>query len=87
LPGTDIDGAIHLAERIRAALADRVVVAPTGEHLRCTASFGVAEWEGSTEAAQLLAGADAALYHAKGRGKNRVEAAGNVSVEASGVSA
>ena len=87
LPGTDIDGAIHLAERIRAALTDRVVVAPTGERLRCTASFGVAEWEGSTEAAQLLAGADAALYHAKGRGKNRVEAAGNVSVEASGVSA
>ncbi len=87
LPGTDLDGAIHLAERIRTALADRVVVSPLGDRLLTTASFGVAAWNGSGTASDLLAAADAALYEAKRLGKNRVEAAGNVSVEASGVSA
>jgi eukaryotic-like serine/threonine-protein kinase len=87
LPGTDVDGAIHLAERIRADLGKRVVVSTSGDRIATTASFGVAQWDGSGGASDLLAAADAALYEAKRRGKNRVEAAGNVSVEASGVSA
>ena len=87
LPGTDIAGAIQLAERIRSELATRVVVSAVGERLSATASFGVAQWEGRGGANELLAAADAALYAAKRHGKNRVEAAGNVSVEASGVSA
>jgi diguanylate cyclase (GGDEF)-like protein len=87
LPGTDLDGAIHLAERIRSALAGKVVFSTHGGRLRTTASFGVAQWSGSGGASELLAAADAALYEAKRLGKNRVEAAGNVSVEASGISA
>jgi diguanylate cyclase (GGDEF)-like protein len=87
LPGTDLDGAIHLAERIRTALASRIIVSPHGDRLVTTASFGVAQWDGSGTATDLLAAADAALYQAKRLGKNRVEAAGNVSVEASGLSA
>jgi two-component system cell cycle response regulator len=87
LPGTDIDGAIHLAERIRSTLEGRVVVSKEGYRLRTTASFGVAEWDGSGGASELLAATDAALYEAKRLGKNRVEAAGNVPVEASGASA
>ena len=87
LPGTDLDGAKHLAERIRTTLATRVVVSGLGDRIATTASFGVAQWDGSGSATDLLAAADAALYEAKRRGKNRVETAGNVSVEASGVSA
>jgi len=51
-----------------------------------TASFGVAEWGGSGTANDLLALADSALYAAKRRGKNRVEAAGGSSLEAANVS-
>ena len=87
LPGTNLDGAIHLAERIRTALTKRVVVSVSGDRLLTTASFGVAQWDGKGKASDLLAAADTALYRAKRLGKNRVEAAGNVSVEASGVSA
>jgi len=87
LPGTDLEGAMQLAERIREALAARVIVSPLGERLSVTASFGVAEWGGSGSWSDLLAAADAALYEAKRKGKNRVEAAGNVSVEASEISA
>jgi diguanylate cyclase (GGDEF)-like protein len=87
LPGTDLDGAVQLAERIRTTLATRVVVSTLGERVTSTASFGVAQWDGSGGASELLAAADAALYQAKRRGKNRVDAVENVSVEASGVSA
>ena len=87
LPGTDVVGGIRLAERIRAELAKRVLVSPLGDRLDTTASFGVAEWDGSGTADDLLAAADAALYQAKRNGKNRVEAAGNVPVDANSISA
>jgi diguanylate cyclase (GGDEF)-like protein len=87
LPGTDIAGAVHLAERVRTALAGRVVVSSLGDRLATTASFGVAQWDGSGAATDLLAAADGALYEAKRRGKNRVEAAGGASAETTSVSA
>ena len=86
LPGTDVKGGIKLAERMRGALAERVVVSAVGDRLVTTASFGVAQWDGSGTSNDLLAAADAALYEAKRRGKNRVEAAPGPSLEAVGAS-
>jgi diguanylate cyclase (GGDEF)-like protein len=75
LPGTDLAGGVRLAERVRAALAERTVEAPNGEHVRVTASFGVAEFDGRGGLRELLAAADEALYRAKRAGKDRVATA------------
>jgi diguanylate cyclase (GGDEF)-like protein len=75
LPGTDLAGAARVAERIRAARADRVVLTAEGEPIRVTASFGVAVFPEAASAEELLAAADGALYQAKRGGKNRVAAA------------
>ena len=77
LPGTDVQGGITLAERMRTGprRSGSLSLHP-GDRITMTASFGVAEWGGSGTANDLLALADSALYAAKGRGKNRVEAAG-----------
>ena len=72
LPGTDADGAVQLAQRIRDYLQDRTLLTPEGVPVRVTASFGVAETQGGSQPAELVAAADAALYDAKRRGKNRV---------------
>ena len=48
------------------------MLTPEGVPVRVTASFGVAEAQGETEPAELVAVADAALYEAKRLGKNRV---------------
>ena len=45
LPGTDLEGAAQVAERIRAALAEREILSVDGVALRVTASFGVATLE------------------------------------------
>jgi diguanylate cyclase (GGDEF)-like protein len=75
LPGTDLAGGVRLAERVRAALAERTIEAQNGERLRVTASFGVAEFDGRSGLAELLATADVALYRAKHAGKDRVATA------------
>ena len=72
LPGTDADGAVQLAQRIREYLEERTLLTPEGAAVRVTASFGVAETQGESQTAELVAAADAALYEAKRRGKNRV---------------
>ncbi len=74
LPGTDLEGAAKVAERIRRALARRTILTPQGTRLVVTASFGVAAYPGSTDLEALLAAADTALYEAKRSGKNRVVA-------------
>lgn len=78
LPGTDRDGASRLAERVRLALEERTILAPGGELLSVTASFGVAVYADASGQRELIAAADAALYEAKRGGKNRVHAAGPV---------
>jgi diguanylate cyclase (GGDEF)-like protein len=75
LPETESSNALVVAERIRKA----VEAEPVGRTvpLSVTVSIGVAvAAAGSTESPEsLLARADAALYRAKGAGRNRVEAA------------
>jgi len=72
LPGTDAAGAAQVAERVRAALAERVIVTPGGAAIRVTASFGVATAPPLAKADELISAADRALYDAKRAGKNRV---------------
>lgn len=88
LPDTELPGALAAGERIRRAFASSAVETGRGERVLTTVSIGVAvaEFEGfDTEV--LLAAADAALYEAKSRGRNRIvvadaaalgEGAGNV---------
>jgi diguanylate cyclase (GGDEF)-like protein len=75
LPGTDLIGGAQLAERIRLALSDRIVLAVDGTPISVTASFGVAATPPVRTAPELIAAADAAMYRAKRAGKNRVETA------------
>ncbi|MEO3692116.1 GGDEF domain-containing protein [Roseateles paludis] len=64
--------AVALAEKIRKLIEESVF---EGE-LRATASFGVAEIQPGQTLSTLFAAADAALYRAKGEGRNRVVFAG-----------
>ncbi|MCP9489585.1 MAG: diguanylate cyclase [Solirubrobacteraceae bacterium MAG38_C4-C5] len=74
LPGTDLDGAFRLAERMREQIEALEIepVEGAGRPVRVTASFGVASLPETADDEQaLVAGADAALYRAKRAGKNR----------------
>jgi diguanylate cyclase (GGDEF)-like protein len=77
LPGTDLEGAYNLAERVRAGVEtlDLPLLDGMGS-LHITASFGVATLPGSADDMRgLFAAADDALYRAKRAGKNRTERA------------
>jgi len=75
LPGTGSAEAMQVAERMRSSTADsRLYV--QGRQILYTASFGVAEFNPSELSFfGFLGRADAALYCAKDRGRNRVELA------------
>ena len=70
LPGTDRNGALHAAERLRAAVAAAPIAIAGGE-LAVTVSVGWAHWVGDTPD-DLLARADRALYRAKDAGRSAV---------------
>lgn len=72
--GTDLGGAVSLAESLRQALTEAAVATAGGEDVRITASFGVTEHARDRTASDLLAAADGALYRAKDAGKNVVVA-------------
>ena len=72
LPQTTLDGAQHLAERLRRALVSRPMSTRPGAFVAVTASFGVASFPEASTPAALFAAADAALYRAKRQGKNCV---------------
>ncbi|BAW02315.1 diguanylate cyclase [Thermus thermophilus] len=71
MPETSLAQAIHLAERLRQKVAALKV--PPVEHL--SASLGVAQASPTDSPLSLLRRADEAMYRAKRKGKNRVEAA------------
>jgi diguanylate cyclase (GGDEF)-like protein len=77
LPGTDLEGAARLAERLRSTMESRAVQTFPGAVVTVTASFGVAAFPESPTESELFAAADGALYRAKAAGKNRVAVAAN----------
>lgn len=74
LPDTELSGALIAAERVRRTIAEVPNLAFDGKMLgSVTVSIGVASLAGHDGAAPWLRTADAALYRAKQRGRNRVE--------------
>jgi diguanylate cyclase (GGDEF)-like protein len=72
LPGTDLDGAFNLAERVRAGIEALDFRLDGRGTLKVTASFGAAALpESAEDQPSLIAAADTALYAAKRSGKNR----------------
>ena len=74
LPGTDLEGAAQVAERLRVALSEREILSTDGRLVHVTASFGAAASNGATTVVELVHAADEALYRAKRAGKDRVYA-------------
>lgn len=74
LSGSGDEEGAAVAERLRAAIADDPVKVG-GLALPVTVSIGLAVARGQAAADGLIGVADAALYRAKDRGRNRVEAA------------
>jgi diguanylate cyclase (GGDEF)-like protein len=76
LPETDANGAQIFAERIRKAMANKVILFE-GKEIRITVSFGVTGFDASTPEEQisaegLISMADKCLYQAKEEGRNRI---------------
>lgn len=73
LPGTDIDTAMRIAERVRRAVGGDTEPCPPEEcDSPITVSLGIAEMGASDTLETLLNNADAALYRAKLAGRNCV---------------
>lgn len=71
LGGTTEDGAMVVAERIRAALRE-LEVSAIEPHYRITASMGITQYRASESAESIMERADRALYDAKHTGRNKV---------------
>jgi two-component system cell cycle response regulator len=81
LPQTSEAGARVAAERVRRAVAaDSHPMPDRGAPLTVTVSIGAASAEAPWSVDQLISAADAAMYAAKARGRNRVEVASEASV-------
>ena len=81
LPGASLDDAVHRAEQVRAAIA-QLPVRLGGRTLESiTVSLGVATYPTHGDNwTRVLQAADAALYRAKQKGRNRVEFQGNTRI-------
>jgi len=78
LPQTRAVDAIRIAERIRSNIAALSIIAPGavgGERVHVTVSIGVAALDSGADRtySQLMSAADAALYGAKGGGRDQVQ--------------
>lgn len=74
MPFTDLNMAMEVTNRIRKQIEGNRVIFENRE-LSVTCSFGVAEYQDGESLEKLVNRADAALYHAKKMGRNRVCAA------------
>jgi diguanylate cyclase len=73
LPGTDPEGAWHLVDRIRDALAGAALgTTPVGAPIRLTASFGITPLAADLTVEECIGRADKALLLAKAAGRDRV---------------
>ena len=72
MPGTDLEGALQAAERLRQATM-AICLPSCGNSYEMTVSIGVVVIEANEELPAALARADRALYQAKRNGRNRVE--------------
>lgn len=80
LEATDSEGAVQVAEHIRAAVAELVVGPVADPYGQITVTIGVTTTYGGNlnqSVDQLLQAADAALYRGKANGRNRVELGGS----------
>ena len=72
-----LDNAHALAERLR-GMVETCAFVSGGRNIRVTVSVGVASWsDAADDGEQLILDADAALYEAKGSGRNRVVVRGS----------
>ena len=73
LPSTPVDGAVMLAESIRAIIEAQRVRNESGEDLpKVTISLGVASFHAGEDVASFIERADACLYASKEKGRNVV---------------
>jgi diguanylate cyclase len=74
LPRTNLQQAVIVADQIRSAVMRRKFVGKDtrDDYGGVTLSFGVAQYRPDEELDELIRRADAALYHAKHEGRNRV---------------
>ena len=74
LPNTEIEGASHIAETIRAAVFQLEIENMGSEFGYVTVSIGCATWDPKhdTDVTQVIHSADDALYSAKTTGRNKV---------------
>lgn len=71
LPGTSIENAKMIAERVRKNVEKQEITFPTGETIRVTVSIGIAERMAGDSVPALIERADQALYFAKSQGRNQ----------------
>ncbi|RED52324.1 diguanylate cyclase [Aestuariispira insulae] len=74
LPNANEATAMMVLERLRHALAEKPLQLEDGKELSITSSFGLAMVSQDAELKDVIERADAALYHAKQKGRNRVAA-------------
>lgn len=73
LPGSDLEDARHVAERLRLAVAETALCVVDGRNLPpLTLSLGIAQMQTQNAPDQLIEMADKALYRAKHAGRNQV---------------